>query len=183
MAKIEAFNQPFQRFFVNQWGAIPVNRGEADLRALKSALEHLREGYVVMLYAEGTRSKNSLLRGQEGSAYLAVKTNATVVPVATWGTREAARGWISEFKRAPVFLRFGHPFKFKTDSTRLPRESLRNMTDEAMYRIARLLPPEMRGVYSDLDNATTDHLDFNITWDAVTEQVPQWAISTGWLPT
>jgi hypothetical protein len=48
-----------------------------------------------------------------------------------------------------------------------------------MYRISELLPEEWRGIYSDLGNATTDHLDFNISWDTVSERVPQWAISTG----
>jgi 1-acyl-sn-glycerol-3-phosphate acyltransferase len=182
LAKIEAFQQPLQRFFVDQWGAIPINRGEADLRALKSALEHLREGYVVMLYAEGHRSKSGLIQGQEGSAYLALKTNATIVPVAIWGTREALHGLVNEFKRSPVYIRFGRPFKFKNEGDRLPRESLRQMTDEAMYRIAELLPERWRGVYSDLTHATTNHLDFNISWDTVSEQVPQWAISTNWLP-
>jgi 1-acyl-sn-glycerol-3-phosphate acyltransferase len=181
MAKIEAFQQPFQRFLVDQWGAIPVNRGEADLRAFKTALEYLREDYVVMLYAEGTRNKHGLIEGREGSAYLALKTNATIVPAATWGTREAAQGWVSEFKRSSVFLRFGRPFKFKNTADRLPRQSLRQMTDEAMYRIAELLPPDERGIYSNLADATTEHLDFNITWDAVSQPVPQWANSTGWI--
>jgi hypothetical protein len=34
------------------------------------------------------------------------------------------------------------------------------MTDEAMYRIAQMLPSEWRGVYSDLSQATTEHLEF-----------------------
>jgi hypothetical protein len=32
------------------------------------------------------------------------------------------------------------------------------MTEEAMYQLASLLPPERRGVYSDLDSATEKYL-------------------------
>ncbi|HEC24011.1 MAG TPA: 1-acyl-sn-glycerol-3-phosphate acyltransferase [Chloroflexi bacterium] len=181
LAKIEAFSQPVMRFFVGHWGAIPVHRGEPDLKALKSALEHLRQGYIVMLYAEGTRSKTGLIRGQEGSAYLALKTNATVVPVAIWGTRDFPATWIREFRRTPVYVRFGRPFRFRHEGKRLPREHFRAMTDEAMYRIAELLPEEWRGVYSDLSQATTDFLDFDITWRPVERRIPRWVISTGWV--
>ncbi len=174
LAKIEAFSQPILRYFVGHWGAIPVNRGEADFKALKSALEHIRQGYVVMLYAEGTRSKRGLIRGQEGSAYIALKTNAVVVPVAIWGTRDFPATWIKEFKRTEIFIRFGQPFRFRHEGgDRLPREHFRAMTDEAMYRIAALLPPQWRGVYSDLSQATTEYLDFDITWRPVSQRLPR----------
>ena len=177
MAKIEAFSQPMVRYFVGHWGAIPVNRGEADLKALKSALEHIRQGYVVMLYAEGTRSKTGLIRGQEGSAYLALKTGATVVPVAIWGTRDFPWTWLREFKRTPVFIRFGKPFRFRHEGDRLPREHFRAMIDEAMYRIAELLPEKWRGVYSDLSKATTNYLDFDIEWRPVMQRMPRRVLS------
>ncbi len=173
LAKIEAFSQPILRYFVSHWGAIPVNRGEADLRALKSAIEHVRQGYIVMLYAEGHRSKTGLLEGQEGSAYIAIKTDAAVVPVAIWGSREFPTVWWKQFRRAHVYLRFGRPFKFRHEGGRLPREDFRPMTDEAMYRIAELLPEELRGVYSDLSKATTDHLDFDLTWRPVSQRLPR----------
>ncbi len=174
LAKIEAFDQPLVRYFVHHWGAISVNRGEADLKALKSALEHIRQGYVVMLYAEGTRSKTGkMIEGQEGSAYLALKTDAAVVPVAIWGTRGFPGDWVREVRRVHVYIRFGKPFHFRQEGEKLPREHFRAMTDEAMYRIAELLPAEMRGVYSDLSKATTHYLDFDITWRSVEQRIPR----------
>jgi 1-acyl-sn-glycerol-3-phosphate acyltransferase len=172
LAKIEAFEQPVLRYFVGHWGAIPVQRGEADLKALKSALEHIRQGYVVMLYAEGHRSKSGLREGQEGSAYLALKTDATVVPVAIWGTRDFPVSWVRDFRRTDVHIHFGQPFRFRSEGRRLPREHFRAMTDEAMYRVAALLPEEWRGVYSDLSQATTEHLDFDVTWERVAQRIP-----------
>jgi 1-acyl-sn-glycerol-3-phosphate acyltransferase len=176
MAKLEAFSQPGIRYFVGHWGAIPVSRGETDLKALKTTLEHIDQGYVVMLYAEGTRSRTGLIEGQEGSAYIALKKDAIVVPVAIWGTRAFPGTWFKEFKRTDVYIRFGQPFRFRHEGGKLPREHFRAMTDEAMYRIAALLPEEWRGIYSDLSKATTEHLDFDVTWKPVAQRIPQRAL-------
>jgi 1-acyl-sn-glycerol-3-phosphate acyltransferase len=177
LAKLEAFGQPLIRYFVRHWGAISVNRGEADMAAFKTALEYLRSGSIVMLYAEGHRSKIGLTRGQEGSVYIALKANATVVPVAIWGTESFPVGWLKSLQRLPVHIRFGKPFRFKYEGGRLPRENFRSMTDEGMYRIAELLPPEWRGVYADLSQATTEHLDFDVVWKPAVQRIPPRALA------
>lgn len=174
MAKTEAWERFFLRFFVSHWGAIPVRRGEGDLAALKATLKLVQEGSIGMLYAEGTRSKTGLIQGQEGTAYIALKTDAVVVPVAIWGTRELLSCWFKEFRRLPVYMRFGPPFRFKHEGRKLPREHFREMTDEAMYRIAELLPEQWRGYYSDMSKATTEFLDFDITWEPVGQPLPPW---------
>jgi 1-acyl-sn-glycerol-3-phosphate acyltransferase len=173
MAKIEAFNQPLMRFFVRHWGAIPINRGEADMKALKLTFDYLEQGKIVMLYAEGHRSKTGLIQGQEGSAYLALKSNAVVVPVAIWGTDRFPLKWIGDLRRMDVHISFGRPFRFRKPEGRLPREQFRGMTDEAMYQIAALLPPQWRGVYSDMSQATTHYLDFDVDWQPVQHVIPQ----------
>jgi 1-acyl-sn-glycerol-3-phosphate acyltransferase len=178
IAKIESWSQPIIRYFVRHWGAIPVNRGEADMRALKAALEHIRRGDIVLLFAEGTRTKTGLIQGKEGSAYIAVKTDATVVPVALWGTTAFPEGWFGEFKRIPVHVSFGKPFRFRRESDeRLPREHFRQMTDEAMYRIAGMLPEHLRGVYSDMSKATTELLDFEVAWRPPVRALPRRAVA------
>jgi 1-acyl-sn-glycerol-3-phosphate acyltransferase len=173
LAKAEAFEMPLMRYFVRKWGAIRINRGEADLTALKSAFDYLKRGDVVMLYAEGHRSKTGLIQGQEGSAYLALKSNAVVVPVAIWGTEGFPLKWVGQLRRMQVHIHFGQPFRFRQTGGRLPREHFRSMTDEAMYRIAEQLPPEWRGVYSDMSLATTQFLDFNVEWRPVRSAIPQ----------
>jgi hypothetical protein len=65
--------------------------------------------------------------------------------------------------RAPLKLRFGRPFRFATGEFpdgQIPREVLDQMTHEAMYQLAALLPENLRGYYSDLDRMTTDYLHF-----------------------
>ena len=173
LAKIEAFDQPILRYFVRHWGAIAVERGEVDLSALKAAFKHIEQGDVVMLYVEGTRSKTGLIEGQEGTAYLALKSNAVIVPVAIWGTHELADAWFKWFRRPRIYMRFGCPFRFKHEGRRLPRQHFRAMTDEAMYQLAGLLPSEWRGIYSDMSQATTEFLDFEVEWSPVREKLPR----------
>jgi 1-acyl-sn-glycerol-3-phosphate acyltransferase len=173
IAKQEVMGQHALRYFISKWGAITINRGEADLKALKAAIEHLEAGDIVLLFAEGTRSKTGLIQGQEGSAYLALKTDAWVVPVAIWGSRGFPITLFRDFKRTEVYMRFGQPFKFVYEGKKLPREHFRAMTDEAMYQIARLLPAEWRGVYSDMSNATTRFIDRSQSWTSTTARPPR----------
>jgi 1-acyl-sn-glycerol-3-phosphate acyltransferase len=174
LAKIEAFSQPLLRYFVTHWGAIPVHRGEADRHALQRAIEHIRAGDIVLFFAEGTRSRTgNLIQGKEGSAYLALKTGATVVPAGIWGTTGFPATLLREGRRTPVHVAFGRPFRFRWEGGgRLPREHFQAMTDEAMYRIAALLPPELRGVYSDLSKATTNFLDLDVPFTPVSRTLP-----------
>ncbi len=172
MAKIEAFDLPAMRYFVGHWGAVPVDRGEADRRAIRWMIDHIKRGDIGMLYAEGHRSKTGLIQGQEGSVFIAARADAIVVPVAIWGTRQWPSVWVNAFRRVPIYISFGQPFRFRTVNGRVPRDKFREMTDEAMYRIAVLLPPEWRGIYAELEQATTNWLDFDLT---VTP-------AEGWLP-
>ena len=96
---------------------------------------------------------------KDGAASLALRTGAAVVPVGITGTERISAHW-RQFKRAPVHLLVGKPFYFRATSTegRVSRADLATMMDEAMYRVAALLPAEFRGVYSDLEAATERYL-------------------------
>jgi hypothetical protein len=56
-------------------------------------------------------------------------------------------------------VRLGRPFRFKPQGNRPSRPALRQMTDEAMYRLAAVLPEARRGFYSDLSKATTELIE------------------------
>ena len=53
----------------------------------------------------------------------------------------------------------GKPFKINPPGS-VSREVRRKITDEIMYQLATLLPPEYRGIYADLEAATTEYLVF-----------------------
>jgi len=154
-----------QAFFVGPllraYGAIPVRRGEVDRQALRRAEALLKEGrHVLMIAPEGHRSGSGQLQaGRAGLAFIAVRNQALVVPVAVTGGEHVWRNLLA-LRRTNVTLSFGPGFRFKGAGTKLDRDSLRLMTEEAMYQLAALLPPAYRGMYSDVAQATTDYLEF-----------------------
>ena len=152
MAKQELFDIPVFGLLYHLTGCIPVRRFEADLRALRRAQQALRKGHVLGMFPEGTRGGGRGLRpGEPGTALLALRTGAPVLPVAIWGT-ERVKLPAYLFERTRVQVVFGEPFSVGR-SQRPRREEIAQATDLIMKRIAALLPAECRGVYGE---ATTD---------------------------
>jgi 1-acyl-sn-glycerol-3-phosphate acyltransferase len=148
MAKVEAFEDWRVRWLVAPYGAIPVHRGAVDVQAIKAATEVLNEGGVVLISPEGTRSKTGgLIQGQEGLAFLAVRTGAWVVPAGIVGTPDILPS-LFRLRRAEVTITLGAPFKLTAADNPPSREQLLALTDFAMRRLAAVLPPHMRGVYA-----------------------------------
>ena len=100
------------------------------------------------------------LEAKEGMVYVATKANASLVPVGVDGT-DLFPGSLKRLRRAPVTIRFGRAFRLRTEGRpRIPRAEMHHMTREIMYQLASLLPEQRRGFYRDLDQMTTDYLDF-----------------------
>jgi len=147
MSKIENFKLPFFGFLVTLYGAFPVRRGEIDREAIKTALEVLRSGQVLLMAPEGTRSLDGQLQqGRDGLAMIAARTGALVVPFAIAGAKPVSKN-LKRLRRTPVTVKVGKPFKLESANAKPSREELAAMTDRVMLRLAGLLPPEQRGVY------------------------------------
>ncbi len=157
MSKAEVFKFPVFGWIVKTGGAIPVHRDEADMAAVKMALKVLKRQGVILLAPEGTRSPTcQLQQAKDGAAMLALREKAQILPVAITGTHRLKINW-KQLRRAPVNITIGEPFFLQTTSGkgRPSREEMVSLTGEIMYSLARLLPPEFRGVYGnlkDLDN-------------------------------
>lgn len=160
MAKVEVYNYPIIGIFPRIYGVIPVQREEIDRRAIQGAMEVLKAGEIILVAPEAHRGPQ-LRRGKEGIAYLATRANVPIVPVAIDGT--------IGFPTLPIFprwresgatVRFGDPFRFKTFNQRAGKEILRQMTDEAMYILAAMLPEYRRGVYANLSLATRETIEW-----------------------
>ncbi len=161
MTKIENLRNPILGPFVRLWGSYSVNRGEVDRMALMNSIELVKSGQLILVAPEGTRHPEGLSRPKDGMAYIATKADAVIIPAAISG----AVGWQAKMKRLQrpkIHLNFGRAFKFKTGGrSRVPREDLSEMMEEAMYQLAIAVTDETRrGVYSDLNQATTKHLEF-----------------------
>ncbi|AHF07284.1 lysophospholipid acyltransferase family protein [Desulfitobacterium metallireducens] len=95
MAKEELFRVPFLGPIVRRLGAFPVKRGQGDTSAIRQSLKVLKEGRVLGLFPEGTRSKTGeLQKGLPGAALLMDKGKATVLPIRVSGTKQLlTKGW------------------------------------------------------------------------------------------
>ena len=82
MAKSELFQNKFVSKIISALGAFPIQRGKHDEGAINLAEEYLKQGAVVGIFIEGTRSKDgNLLKPKSGAAMLAYKAQVPVMPV------------------------------------------------------------------------------------------------------
>lgn len=159
MSKIENYEHPVVGMLARTWGAFPVRRGEVDRQALQTTLALLEQGRPVLMAPEGTRH-TELREPKDGMAYIGLKSGVAIVPVGLDGTDRFVHH-LKRLRRTPVTVRIGRPFVFRTeDGARVPRERLHQMTQEAMYQLAALLPDYRRGSYHDLAHTTTDTIRF-----------------------
>ena len=130
------------RLIFDAMDAIYLRQGDADRGALKAALALLKAGGTIGMSPEGTRSRTgALIRARSGVAWLALRANTPVVPVAIWGVEKINRE-LRRLRRAQVHARVGPAISFAPDL------SAEAATEQLMRAIAALLPEEYRGVYA-----------------------------------
>jgi len=95
MAKEELFSIPVLGTIFSKLGAFPVKRGQGDMNAIRQSLAILKQGRVLGLFPEGTRSKTGeIQKGLPGMVLLMEKSQASVVPVKVYGTTNLlTKGW------------------------------------------------------------------------------------------
>lgn len=137
MAKKELFNILIFSFIVRMAGAFPVNREQADYGAIKKAFQLLKEGHVLGLFPEGSRSKDGKLqKAQNGAALIAVRSGVPVVPVAIVGPYRFLK---------PLNVYIGKPFVLPPlvyDSKEDKKARLAEMSYEIMGKIRDLMPDQ-----------------------------------------
>ena len=150
MAKAEAFTwNPLLTAVLRAAGVFPVQRGKSDSAAIGTAVELAKEGNLIAMFPEGTRSKSGvLMRGKTGAARIALAAGVPVVPAMVTNSTLALkrRSW----RRPVVTVKFGSPVAWQPsrnggDEAEIARE----YTDVVMGEIAKMLPVELRGEYSD----------------------------------
>ena len=154
MGKIELNDHWFVGPIFRAYGVIWVHRGRPDRRALRAALDALAEGRMVGLAPEGRQSViGGLEEGNEGAAFLAMKSGAPIVPIAMTGTEnENIYGHVKRGKRAPVTLTVGKPFHLPEQADR--QKMLQDGTRQIMQSLADLLPEAYQGNYRPLSPQT-----------------------------
>jgi 1-acyl-sn-glycerol-3-phosphate acyltransferase len=135
MAKQELFENPVIGWVLRGLAAFPVKRGQPDRAALKRSIEVLESGGCFGIFPEGTRNKSGKLgKAEPGSAYLALKSGAPVVPVAVTATYRL----FSE-----VVVRYGPPVELAPyRAGKLTSEAMEGASHAIMAGIgAQLVPP------------------------------------------
>jgi 1-acyl-sn-glycerol-3-phosphate acyltransferase len=150
MAKKEMFKWPGINLLFYLIGAFPVDRQSADLGALREAQNIIAGGNMLLMFPEGTRSKDRKMHaGFPGSALIAYRTGAPIIPVAIWNTEHLK--WPFLFlkpKMHPrVHVRIGKPF-YPPKAERITSEQAKSATDDIMRHVAEMLPESYRGVYA-----------------------------------
>ena len=160
-AKAETWDSPWLGPLFNLWGAIPIQRGAADMTALRKGFDSLQAGKIVAIAPEGTRSGDGRLqKGQPGVVTLALHSGAPLLPLAYYGG-EALYNNLRKLRRTEFCFNVGRPFRIFTGDDKVTRQVRRQITDEIMYQLAALLPPRYRGAYGDLENASSEYLAFD----------------------
>ncbi|RLC64322.1 MAG: 1-acyl-sn-glycerol-3-phosphate acyltransferase, partial [Chloroflexi bacterium] len=134
-AKVENWSNPILRPLFELWGAIPLDRGEADTAAFRRALEALEAGYIVAMAPEGTRSGDGRLqRGHPGVVLLALRSGAPLLPVVYYGGEHFWRN-LTRLRRTDFHIVVGQPFSLDARGVRVTRQVRQHMADEIMYQL------------------------------------------------
>ena len=129
MAKAELFSIPLIGKIVPLVNAFPVKRGMSDREALRKGLTILKEGKVLGLFPEGTRSKTGELgQGLAGAGFFALRTEANIVPCAIIGPYKP-------FRKLKIV--YGKPINM--ENIRQNKGSAEQATELIMGEIAKLI--------------------------------------------
>ncbi|MFH0880783.1 MAG: lysophospholipid acyltransferase family protein [Lentisphaerota bacterium] len=142
MARDSLYKPGFMRWFLLQLKTFPIDRNKGDVAALRKAITFLREGKVVALFPEGTRSSDGNLQEAKGGiGFLIAKAAVPVVPTYIDGTFRALPRGAKKIMRSRIRIIYGKPITLEEmsqfGSDRSAYEQLGNLV---MSRIASLKP-------------------------------------------
>ncbi len=132
-----------------------LTRGQADMKAIREFITRLKNGGVMVITPEGTRSKTAqLLKAEPGAIYIASSAGVPIIPVALTGTEDAiVLAHLKRLRRFKITVRAADEMYFPPDIKSVKGEQrealLRQAADEVMCRIAAMLPERYRGYYKD----------------------------------
>jgi len=172
----------FVRMFMKAFNGIPIWRGRVDREAIQRAMSILQQGDAIGIFPEGgidprlrakreqgeqiieqdryahvARHDGQLTHPLPGTAYLAVESQALVLPVALLGTEKILHNML-RLRRTDVTIHIGQPFGPLTIEQNLSRverkQSLNRLAEQIMVQIAALFPQNRRGPYRDMNLET-----------------------------
>ena len=130
MAKKQLFSIPVVGWFLRNIGVFPVDRGNSDINAVKTAITSLRDGWNLLIFPEGTRVKQpGQVTPKSGAGMMAIRAGVKMVPVFI-GTKKRL------FRK--TVITFGKPFAPAYTGRKGTVEEYQANTDEVMRRAYEL---------------------------------------------
>jgi 1-acyl-sn-glycerol-3-phosphate acyltransferase len=140
MAKSQLFGPPVLTYIFSHGGVFPVRRGHQDEEAFKTAFTILENGEMLLVYAEGGRSRTGELgEVKPGIGRIALESGVPVVPVAIHGS-ESVRRW-RRLRFPKVTIQLGEPISFPVE---------RSVSRERQLEVARVIFARVREMYTGL---------------------------------
>jgi 1-acyl-sn-glycerol-3-phosphate acyltransferase len=141
-----------QKYFFSGMGQVPIDRssGAAAQAALDTGIRLLREGKLLGIYPEGTRSPDGrLYKGKTGVARMALEARVPVIPVAMFGTNKVNPIGSTMWRPHRVRVKVGPALDFsRYDGLAGDRFVERSITDEIMYALMELSGQEYVDIYA-----------------------------------
>ncbi len=152
LGKEELFNNPLGAAMMRGFQVYPVKRSSAGVGAgvgaMREALELLSRDQAVVIFPEGRRSPDhALIEPMSGAAYLAIRSQAPVLPVGISGTEKFSH-WRMPFPLCRFQVNIGQPFTPPVLEGRVNRAAVSSVMDMIMGRLAMQLPEQYRGIYA-----------------------------------
>ena len=148
LAKTELRDIPILGWLMNAYGVIWLHRGRPDRRALNLALRALAEGRFLAIAPEGRESLTGALEaGMSGAAFLAIHSEAPIVPVTFTGTENwRVLHHLQHLQRVSFSMTIGPAFHLPRIAN--TRQAIRQGTEMIMRRLADQLPLKYQGIYA-----------------------------------
>lgn len=148
LARESLFRLPIAGWALRNVNAVPVDRDGAGAAGLRAIFTRLRQGGAILLFPEGTRTRDGeFQRARSGVGLVVIKSTAPVVPVRVFGTYGAWSRHVSVPRPKAVSVKYGHPMQFerlRIESRTCSKDRLKQVyqeaSDEIMRAIAGLKP-------------------------------------------
>jgi 1-acyl-sn-glycerol-3-phosphate acyltransferase len=150
LARESLFRFPVIGWVLRRWQAVPVDREGGGAKGLRAILDRLLAGGAIILFPEGTRTRDGNLQpARSGIGLTVIKSNAPVVPVRVFGTFQAYSRHMRFPRPRRVSVKYGPPILFenlraeaKECSKQRLKEIYQQVADEIMEAIAELEPSD-----------------------------------------
>jgi 1-acyl-sn-glycerol-3-phosphate acyltransferase len=148
LARDTLFRYPGVGALLRSWNAVPVDRDGGGASGLKAILDRLLSGGAIILFPEGTRTRDgNLQKAKSGIGLTVIKSDAPVVPVRIFGTFEAYGRHLKLPRPVRITVKYGRPVDFsalreeaRTCTKPRLKQIYQEVADQIMAEISKLQP-------------------------------------------